>query len=63
MDTPGRVWGERRPKERMTLQIVAVFTFTYLITFTQGSVSVFDNYLHWPCVSVKKTMYLKTGCV
>ncbi len=27
MDTPeGRVWGERRPKERVTLQIILVFT-------------------------------------
>jgi hypothetical protein len=27
MDTPeGRVWGERRPKDRVTLQIISVFT-------------------------------------
>jgi hypothetical protein len=53
MDTPGRVWGKRRSKDRMTLQIVIVFTLTRSKTFTQGSVSVFNKYLHWPCVSVK----------
>ncbi len=54
MDTPERrVWGERRPKDRVTLQIILVFTLrlTHLKTFTQGHVSVFDKYLHWPCVS------------
>jgi hypothetical protein len=29
MDTSGRrVWGERRPKDRVTLQIIVVFTIT-----------------------------------
>jgi len=29
MDTPERrVWGERRPKDRVTLQIILVFTLT-----------------------------------
>jgi len=52
MDTPDRrVWGERRPKYRVTLQIILVFTLTGPKTFTQGCVSVFDKYLHWPCVS------------
>jgi hypothetical protein len=31
MDTPERrVWGERRPKDRVTLQIIFVFTLTPL---------------------------------
>jgi hypothetical protein len=54
MDTPERrVWDERRPKDRVTLQIILVFTLrlTHLKTFTRGCVSVFDKYLHWPCVS------------
>jgi hypothetical protein len=55
MDTPERrVWGEWRPKDRVTLQIILVFTLTRPKTFTQGCVSVFDKYLHWPRVSVKK---------
>jgi hypothetical protein len=52
MDTPERkVWGDRRPKACVTLQIILVFTLTHPKTFTQ--VNVFDKYLHWPCVSVK----------
>jgi hypothetical protein len=62
MDNPPlpqrRVWGERRPKDRLTLQIILVFTLTCLETFTCGRVSVFDKYLHWPCVSVKKLEYV-----
>jgi hypothetical protein len=57
MDTPEkRVWGERRLKDRLTLQITLVFTLTLTCpkTFTRGHVSVFDKYLHWPCVSVFK---------
>jgi hypothetical protein len=54
MDAPERrVWGERSPKGRVSLQIILVFTLTCLNTFTWGSESVFDNYLHWPCVSVR----------
>jgi hypothetical protein len=37
VDTPERrVWGERRPKDRVTLQIILVFTFslTHPKTFT-----------------------------
>jgi hypothetical protein len=31
MDAPERrVWGERRPKDRVTLQIILVFTLTWL---------------------------------
>ncbi len=37
----------------MTLQIILVFTLTHPKTFTQGHVSVFDKYLHWPHVSGK----------
>jgi hypothetical protein len=45
MDTPERrVWGERRPKDRVTLQIILVFTLTCLKTFTQGCVSVKNIY-------------------
>ncbi len=43
----------------MTLQIILVFTLTCPKTFTRGHhVSVFDKYLHWPCVRVffKKTL-------
>jgi hypothetical protein len=54
MDTPERrVWGKRRPKGRVTLQIILVLTLTCLKTFTWGPVSVFHKYLHWPCVSVR----------
>jgi hypothetical protein len=72
-DTPERkVWGERRPKDRVNLQIILVFTLTHLKTFTQGRVSVCDKYLHWPRVSVKIYIYTlqqdkckckKVGCV
>jgi hypothetical protein len=44
--------GERRPKDRVTLQIILVFTLSHLKPFTQGRVSVCDKYLHWPHVSV-----------
>ncbi len=54
MDTPKRrVWGERRPKNKVTLQIVLVLTLTCPKTFTQGHVSVFEKYLDWLRVSVK----------
>jgi hypothetical protein len=50
MDTPERkIWGERRPKDSVTLQIILVFT---LKCFGQCK-SVCDKYFHWPCVSVK----------
>jgi hypothetical protein len=55
MDTPERrVWGERRPRDKVTLQIILVFTFIHPKTFTRGHASVFDKYLHWPRVSVNK---------
>jgi hypothetical protein len=58
MDTPERrVWGERRPKHRVTLQIILVFTLTHLKTVTRGCVSICDKYLHWPRVSVRKNIY------
>ncbi len=62
MDTPDRrVWGERRPKNRVTLQLILVFTliFTCPKTFTRGRVSVCDIYLHWPHVSFKKRLKCK----
>jgi hypothetical protein len=43
LDTPKRkVWGERRPKDMVTLQIILIFTLTLTCpkTFTQGHVSV-----------------------
>jgi hypothetical protein len=44
VDTPERkVWGERRPKDRATLQIILVFTVTRPQTFAQGHVSIFDK--------------------
>jgi hypothetical protein len=48
MDTPERrVWGEeRRPKDRVTLQIILVFTPTHPKTVTVGCVSVCDKYGH-----------------
>ncbi len=64
MDTPERrVWGERRPKDRVTLQIILVFTFplTHPKTFTQDHVSVFEKSLHWPRVSGKIFIYTPTG--
>jgi hypothetical protein len=54
-----RVWGERRRKDRVTLQIILAFTLTCPKTFTQDPVSVFDKYLHWPCVSVKNNTTLQ----
>jgi len=45
MDTPERrVWGERRPKDRVTLQVILVFTLKCPQTFTWGYVSVFEKY-------------------
>ncbi len=64
MDTlERRVWGERRPKDRVTLQIILVLTFTCPKSFIQGRVCVFDKYLHWPCASVrvKKIIYTAPG--
>jgi len=62
MDTPERrVWGERRPKTKETLQIILVYTLTCPKTFTQGCVRVFDKYLHWLHVSVRKYVYTTTG--
>jgi hypothetical protein len=49
VDTPERrVCGKRRPKDRVALQIILVFTFpfTHPKTFTQRHVSVFDKSLH-----------------
>ncbi len=43
-----RVWGERRPKNKVTLQIILVFTLTLKCpkTFTQGRVSVIYIYIY-----------------
>ncbi len=62
MDThERRVWGEKSPKDRVTLQIILVFTLTGPKTFTQSRVSVFDKYLHWPCASVKNLNIMYTA--
>ncbi len=62
MDTPQRrVWGERRSKDRVTLQIILIFAVTHPKTFTWGHVSVFDKYLHRLHVSGKKYIYTATG--
>jgi hypothetical protein len=54
MDTlERRVSGEKRLKDRVTLQTILVFKLTLPKTFTKGCISVFDKYLHWPRVSVK----------
>ncbi len=63
--------GERRPKDRVTLQIILLFTPTRLRNIYTGHVSVFDKYLHWPRLSVKiiytlqqdKCKCKKIGCV
>jgi hypothetical protein len=54
--------GERRPKDKVTLQIILVFTHTFTRpkTFTQGHVSVFDKYLHWPPVNVSVKIHIYT---
>jgi hypothetical protein len=41
-----RVWGEGRPKDTVSLQIILVFTLTCPKPFTRGCVGVFDKYLH-----------------
>jgi hypothetical protein len=51
--------GERSPKDRVTSQIILVFTLTHPKTFTRACISVCDKYLHWPHVSVKKTYTLQ----
>jgi hypothetical protein len=56
--TERRVWGERRPKDRVTLQIILVFTFTHPKTFTQGCVSVCDKYLYWIYMSYIRLLTL-----
>jgi len=56
MDTPERrVWGwkEAQRQDDFTNNF-SIYSFTLPKTFTKGRVSVFDKYLHWPCVSVKK---------
>ncbi len=54
MDTPERrVWGESRPKDRVTLQIILVFTLTCIKTFTRklgcviGLTRCIYGYWHW----------------
>jgi hypothetical protein len=63
MDNPERrVWGERKPKGMVTLQIILVFTLTRPKTITWGHVSAFDKYLHWPCVVVSVNIYIYIHC-
>jgi hypothetical protein len=42
-----RVWGERRPKDKVILQIILVFTLTRPKTFMQGHVSINNLHLHY----------------
>jgi len=35
----------------------SIYTYTHQNIYW-GRVSVFDKYLHWPCVSVKNTIYI-----
>ncbi len=62
MDTlERRVWGERRPKNRVTLQAILVITITRPKTFTQGCVSVFDKYLqcwYWTIPNFQLNTYI-----
>jgi hypothetical protein len=49
MDTfKRRVWAKRMPKDKVTLQIILIFTLTLTCPkkFTWDHVSVFDKYLH-----------------
>jgi hypothetical protein len=56
-----RVGVKRRPKDKVTLQIILILTLTLHKTFTRrGHGSVFDKYLHWPCVSVYIYIYIYT---
>jgi hypothetical protein len=58
MDNPERrVWGERRPKGRVTLQIILVFTLTRPKTIRWGHASAFDKYLHWPRVIISVNFF------
>jgi len=59
MHTPERrVWGEWRPKDRVTLRIILVFTLTHPKTFSEGRVSVFDKYFTLASCKCKKTIYI-----
>ncbi len=62
MDTPERrVWGERRPKDSGDFtNNFSNYTYTSQNIY-MGRVSVYDKYLHWPRVSVKKYIYTTTG--
>ncbi len=47
MYTPNkRVWGARRPKDRVTSQIIFVFTFTWPMYMYKGRVSVKNIYIY-----------------
>ncbi len=50
-----------RNQRRDRATIISVFTITLPETFTQGRVSAFDKYLHWPHVSVNKKIYTAGG--
>jgi len=62
MDTPERrVWGERRPKNRVTLQNIIVFTRTRPNTITRGRVNVLYIYIY--SLQQDKCKCKKIGCV
>jgi hypothetical protein len=50
--------GEKRPKDRVTLQIILEFTLSDPQNIYLGHVCVFDKYLHWPPVSVTIKIYI-----
>jgi len=63
MDTlKKRVWGESRPKDKVTLQIILIFTLTLTRpkTFTWGCANVFDKYLFRLCISVNTHTHTHT---
>jgi len=53
MDTlERRVWGEKKPKYRVTLQIILVFTLTRPRLDLFGACKCIWKYLQWPHVNV-----------
>jgi len=52
-----RVWGERSPKDRVTREIILVFTLTCPKTLIGGRVNVFDRYLHCNRISVSVNVF------
>jgi hypothetical protein len=51
---------KRRPKDRVTLQIILVATLTHPKTFTQGHVSVSGKYIYIHCNKISLTVKIWT---